>query len=72
MILAAITGSTLLNALIWIVIGAVIFFLAQWFIAYVALKDPFLTVAKVVIGLLVLIFLVNGLLTLVGKPFISW
>lgn len=69
---AAISGNALVTALIWIVIAAVLFFLLNWFIGYVGIGEPFLKVAKVIIALVVLVLIVNALLTIVGKPFISW
>lgn len=71
-ILAAISGNALLHALIWIVVAAVIWWLCTWFIAWVGVPEPFNKVLKVVLGLAALIFLINALLTLVGRPFISW
>lgn len=69
---AAISGSSLVMALIWIVIAAVLFFLLNWFIGYVGIGEPFLKVAKVIIAIVVLVLIVNALLTIAGKPFISW
>jgi len=70
--IAAVSGDALVSALIWIVIAAVIFFLANWFIGYVGIGEPFLKVAKVIIALIVFVLLVNALLMLAGRPFIRW
>lgn len=71
-LLAVISGESLLNALIWIVIGGVIFWLCNWFIGYVGIPEPFAKVAKVVLAVIVLVVLVNALLTLAGHGFIAW
>lgn len=70
--LAAISGNALVTALIWIVIAAVVFFIANWFVGYIGIGEPFLKVAKVIIAIIVLALVVNALLTIVGRPFISW
>lgn len=71
-ILAALSGSLLLNAVIWVVIAGVIFWLLNWFIGYVGIGEPFAKVAKVIIAVVVLVLLINALLTLAGRPLISW
>lgn len=69
-LLAAITGTTLINFFIWIVIAGVIFWLLQWMINYIGLPEPFAKVAKVVFAVIAVILVINALLVLVGKPFI--
>jgi hypothetical protein len=70
--LAAITGETLLHVLVWVIIAAVIFWLCNWLIGYVGIPEPFNKVAKVIVAIVAVIFLVNALLLLVGKPFITF
>ena len=70
--LAIITGSSLLSLLITLVIAGLICWLLWWFIGYVGLPEPFNKVARVLVGLVALIFLINVLMGLVGKPFIVW
>jgi hypothetical protein len=72
MILAAISGESLLWVLIWIVIAGVLFWLGNWFLAYVGVPAPFDKVAKVVLAIIAFVFLINALMTLAGKPFIAW
>jgi hypothetical protein len=71
-IIAAVSGSSLLNAVIWIIIAGVIFWLLNWLIAYVGIPEPFQKVAKVIIAVAVVIILINALMTIAGRPFISW
>lgn len=70
---AAVTGSSLLSAIVTLVIAGVIFWLVLWFIGWVGLPEPFLKVAKVILGLFALIFLINWLLGLTDSGgFIKW
>ena len=70
-ILAALSGEVLLKALIWVVIGAVIFWLGNWMIGYIGVGEPFNKVAKVILAVIAVVFLVNALLMIVGRPFIA-
>lgn len=70
--LAAISGDQLINAVIWIVVAGVIFWLVTWLISYVGLPEPFAKVAKVIVAVVAVVFLINALLSLAGKPFINW
>lgn len=71
-ILAAISGSTLVNALVGLVIFGLIFYLLWWLIGYAGLPAPFDKVARVILALVAVIFLINFLLGLAGHPIIGW
>jgi len=71
-LLGAISGDTLVQAVIWVVVAGVIFFLLGWLIDYVAVGEPFNKVAKIIVAVAAVIVLINALLTLAGKPFINW
>ena len=71
-ILAAISSSTLVNAVIWVIVAGVIFGLLFWLIDYVGLPAPFNKVAKVIIAIAAVIILINALMMLVGRPFITF
>lgn len=71
-ILAVISGAALVNALAYLVVFGLIVWLLIWFLNWVGLPEPFAKVAKVLIGLVCLVFLINFLLGLVGEPFIRW
>ena len=62
----------LLNAFVILVIGALIFWLILWFVRYVGIPEPFNKVIRVVVGLVALIFLINFLLSIIGRDFIRW
>lgn len=71
-LLAAISGSQLLNSFVILVVAALIFWVVLWFIRYIGIPEPFNKVIKVIVGLVALIFLVNFLLGLIGHDFIRW
>jgi hypothetical protein len=72
--LAVISGGQVGSLLIQLVVAGLIFWLVLWFIDWVGLPEPFAKVAKVIIGIVVLIFLINVLLGLSGSghQFIAW
>jgi hypothetical protein len=67
-----IDGQLLLNLLVIVVIGGLIFWLLWWFIGFARLPEPFNTVARVVIAFVALIILINMLLRLSGVQLIRW
>jgi len=67
-----VSGSVLLNALITLVVVGLICWLVWWFISYVGLPEPFAKVARVLVALVALIFLINFLLGFTGHPLIKW
>jgi hypothetical protein len=72
LLIAAISGETVMHALIWLVIGALIYFVLDWGMKKIGLPEPFNKIAQVILVLLVVVILVNALLTLAGRPFIRW
>lgn len=70
--LAAISGSGLLSILIQLIVAGLIFWLLLWLIGFVGLPDPFAKVAKVILAVVAVIFIINLLLGLGGQNFIQW
>lgn len=68
--LCLISLSGLVPLLIHLVIIGLILWLCWWFIGYIGLPEPFGKVARVIIGLVALIFLINLLMSLDGSGFI--
>lgn len=60
------------HLLISVVIAGLIFWLLWWFLAYIGLPEPFAKVAKVLLMLFAVVFLINLLLSLNGTPMFSW
>lgn len=71
-ILAAISGESLMWLVIEIIVGGLIFWLITWALAQMGLPDPFQKIARVVLVLAVVVFLINALMTIGGHGFIVW
>ncbi len=71
-IIAAVSGQALINAVIWVLIAGLIFWLLNWLITYVGVPEPFNKIAKVIIAIVAVVMLINALLTVAGRPFINW
>lgn len=67
-----ITGTGILSLFVTLVIAGLIFWLIWWFIGYIGLPEPFNKVARVLVGLAALVFLIDLLLGLGGHPIFVW
>jgi hypothetical protein len=67
-----IEGSALLSWLVYLVVAGLVFWLLWWFIGYIGLPEPFNKVARVIIALFAVVFLINLLLGIGGHPLIRW
>jgi ABC-type multidrug transport system permease subunit len=70
--IAAIAASGLLNLLVQIVVAAVIFWILHYVINYINPPEPFKKVLMVILILVAAIFLINVLLGLVGRSFVTF
>jgi hypothetical protein len=70
MLLAAVSGSGLVNLVVNIVVAGLIFWLLWWLIHYVGIPQPFLKVIEVIIIVAAVIWIINVLLGLTGNSFI--
>lgn len=71
-IFAAVSANGLFGVLITVIVVALICWLLWWLIRYVALPEPFNKVARVLVAVVAVLFLINALLSLIGKAFITW
>lgn len=71
-LLAAISSSAVIHALLFLIVLGVIFWLLWWLINYIALPEPFAKVARVVLAVAAVIVIINVLLSLVGHPIVTW
>lgn len=71
-LVAAISGQNVVNAVIWLIIAGLIFWLLNWLISYVGIGEPFSKIAKVIIAIAAVLICINALMTLAGRPLISW
>jgi hypothetical protein len=72
MIASAISASSLVNVIIWIIVAGLIFWLLTWLVDYCGVPEPFRKVAKVVIAVVAVLMLINAILTLAGSPLVTW
>lgn len=70
--LAIISGGGAIDAVVWVVVAGVIFYLLFWLIGFCALPDPFNKIARIILALAAVIVLINILLTLAGHPWFGW
>lgn len=71
-IFAAVSANGLFGVLITVIVVALICWLLWWLISYVGLPEPFNKVARVLVAVVAVLFLINALLSLIGKAFITW
>ena len=57
-----------LSVFVTLIIVGLVFWVLWWFLGYVNPPEPFNKVARVILGLIALIFVVNVLLSLIGHP----
>ncbi len=69
--LAAISGSDVVNFFVWVVVAGLIFFLLNWLIDYVRVAEPFNRVLKVVLAVMAVLVIINALLALTGNPIVK-
>ena len=69
---AAISGSAVVNAVIMLIVAGLVLWILNWAISAIGLPEPFAKVAKVLIVLFAAVVAINALLTIVGKPLVSW
>ncbi len=67
-----IASSGLVGLLVMLVIAGLIFYLIWWFLGVVGLPAPFDKVARVIVGLVALIFLIDLLMRVGGHPLLHY
>ncbi len=71
-IFAVVSGEAMLSVLIWLIVIGLICWLVWWLIGYIGLPEPFNKVARVLVAVIAVVFLINALLSIAGRPFIRW
>lgn len=69
---AAISGDSLIHAVIVLVIVGLVLWLLSYLVSAVGLPEPFAKVAKVIILVIGVLFLINLLLSLIGHPIFNF
>jgi hypothetical protein len=72
LILAAISGRSIVTAVVWVVVAGIIWWLLNWLLDYCKVPEPFNRVGKVILAILAVLVLINAILIVVGRPFITW
>ena len=65
-------ASSLVHIIIQILIVGGVCWLLWWLIGYIGLPEPFNKVARVIVAVLAVLFLINLLLGLGGTPLVRW
>lgn len=67
-----IDGGSLLGLLVTLIVAGLVCWLVWWLIGYVGLPEPFNKVARVIVAVIAVLFLVNVLLGMTGTPLFRW
>lgn len=70
--IAAITGESLLNALLWLAIWGSVLWIAYWALGKIAPPEPFNRIAQIILVLAAAVLCINTLLGIGGHAFITW
>jgi hypothetical protein len=68
-ILAAVTESGIVNAIVWICCIGLIFYLLYWLIGKLGVPEPFNKIAYAILAILSVIFCIRLLFRFAGNPF---
>ncbi len=61
---------TLVYAVLYLIVGGLIFWLLDWLLGYVGVPEPFHKIARVVLAVAAVLFVISVLLWLIGFPLI--
>ncbi len=64
--IAAISGNDLVEFVIMLLVAGLIFWLLTWLIGYIGVAEPFAKIAKAVVAIVAVLFVINALLSLTG------
>jgi len=65
-------GTLLVHLLVQLIVVGLICYLVWWLIGYIGLPAPFDKVARVIVAVFAVLFLINLVLGLSGTPLIRW
>lgn len=69
---AVISGDSVINAIIWMIVAGLIYFVLDWGLNKISPPEPFNKIARVLLVVVVVVILVNALLGIAGMGFIHW
>jgi hypothetical protein len=70
--LAILSAEAVINTLIYVIVIGLCFWLLWWLVGYVGLPEPFNKVARVILAVAAVIFLISILLAMSGHPIVRW
>jgi hypothetical protein len=69
---AMISLSAIVQAILFIIIAGLVFYLLLWLLSYIGLPEPFAKVARVILAVAAVFVLIAVLLSLAGHPIVTW
>lgn len=67
-----ITLQALVQVIVLLIVGGLIFWLLHWLIGYVGVPEPFNKIARVALAIFAVLFVIGVLLSLVGIQVVRW
>jgi uncharacterized membrane protein len=64
--------SVLVQAVVFLIVAGLIFYLLHWLIGYVGVPEPFNKVARIVLAIAAVLVVIGILLSLVGYPLVRF
>ena len=65
------SAEAFVSILVWVVVVGLVFYLLWWLVGYLGLPEPFNKVARVILAIAAVLFLINLLMGLTGHPLIT-
>lgn len=72
LLLAQIGAQAVISAIMTLIILGLVFWLLWWLVNYIAIPEPFKTVANAVLAIAAVFLLINVLMSLIGFPLVRW
>jgi len=66
---AELSESNITNAIVWVCVIGLVFYLLYWLVGKLAVPDPFNKIAYAVLAILSVVFCIKILFRFVGNPF---
>lgn len=71
-ILASISGDSLIRLVVVLIVVGVVLWLLDFLVTKIGMPDPFPKVIRIILLIIGVLFICNGLLSLIGHGFISF
>jgi len=67
-----ITATAVLSVMLYFVVFGLIFWIVSWGVNQIAIPEPFNKIVQVLLIVFAVVIVINGLLMLIGSPFITF